>query len=76
MVVSTTRSKRTISLYGHKNLPFLVISLLEIERKELTPINRLKFRLSVLPKLSKKMTYTDFSDIKKWIVSFSVFYYK
>ena len=50
---SNTRS--TFSLDGHeKNGPFMVISWLEIECYELTPVNSLKFRFTVLSKLSKK----------------------
>ena len=37
-----------------KKMYFLVISCLEIEHIELTPVNPLKFSFTVLPKLLKK----------------------
>ena len=46
-------SVRSVQMYIEKR-PFLVISWLEIEHNELTPVNQLKFRLKDLPKLSKK----------------------
>ena len=45
-----------------------------MEHNELTPINTLKLRFTVLPKLFKKMTLdTDFSDMKKNFGSYPVF---
>ena len=60
---------------GHeKNGPSLVILCPEIEHNEFTPVYPLKFRFTVLPKLKQKMTlHTDFSDMKKNLVSYPVF---
>ena len=41
------------SLYGDRNRPFLVISWLENEYNELTPVITLKYIFTVLPKFSK-----------------------
>ena len=53
---------------------FFLSSLKLIEHNELTPVNPLKFRFTVLPKLFKKMTlYTEFIDMKQKFVSYPVF---
>ena len=62
-----------ISLYGHRNQHILVISWLEIEHYELTPVNPLKISFTVLPKLYKMALHTNFNDMKKTFVSYSVF---
>ena len=47
-------SVRSVQIDMKKNGPFMVISWLEIECYKLTPVNPLKFRFTVLSKLSKK----------------------
>ena len=67
------RSEHAISIYGHRNRPCLVISLLEIEHNELTPVNPLKIRFTVYKNYIKMALHTDFSDMKKTFVSHPIF---